>query len=68
MFGKMYEVFFGRMGDSHLTVSKAFKSDIATTIGVPLDNISVLYDRAVKGKFKQLSLLGKHHLFERIDL
>ena len=33
--------------------------------GLANDSISVLYDRAVKGKFKVLNLEQKHELFER---
>jgi len=50
--GKIYERFFGQFGHQHLTVSKAFKKDLAEKFGIPLDKISVLYDRAVAGKFK----------------
>ena len=54
--GKIYERFFGQFGHQHLTVSNAFKRDLAEKFGIPLDKISVLYDRAVAGKFKQLTL------------
>jgi len=56
------------MGDRHLAVSKAFRLDISKTFGIPLDTISVLYDRAVAGKFKKLSSKEKHDLFGRINL
>lgn len=66
--GKIYERFFGQFGHQHLTVSNAFKKDLAEKFGIPLDKISVLYDRAVAGKFKQLTLKEKHELFGRISL
>ena len=65
---KIYEGVFGRMGDRHLAVSKAFRLDISTTFGIPLDTISVLYDRAVAGKFKKLTIKEKHELFGRINM
>jgi hypothetical protein len=65
---KIYEGVFGRMGDRHLAVSKAFRLDISSTFGIPLDTISVLYDRAVAGKFRKLNIREKHDLFTRIDL
>jgi len=57
---RWYEGFFGRLGDEHLTVSKAFRKDLAEKFGIPIDKISVLYDRAVAGKFRVLTLDEKH--------
>ena len=64
---KIYEGFFGRFSNENLTVSKAFRMDISKQFGIPLKNISVLYDRAVAGKFKVLTLKEKHELFGRIE-
>jgi len=41
-------------------VSHQFKKNISKEIGVNQNKISVLYDRAVSGKFKELSLNEKH--------
>ena len=51
-----------------MCVSKAFKNDLVTRFGIEKSRISVLYDRAVRGKFKILSDLEKHELFERVDM
>ena len=65
---RWYEGFFGRLGDEHLTVSKAFRKDLAGKFGIPIDKISVLYDRAVAGKFRVLTLEEKHQLYGRTGL
>ena len=66
--GKIYEGFFGRYGDFHLTVSKAFKTDLHQKFRIPQNKISVLYDRAVSGKFKKLNMDEKFELFSKIGL
>lgn len=55
----------GKFSDKNFTVSKAFKRDLSSRFGIQDDTISVLYDRAVKGKFNQLSMQEKHELFDR---
>ena len=64
----MYEQFLGRFADQNLCVSKAFKNDLVNRFGIEEQRISVLYDRAVRGKFNLLSDLEKHQLFQRIDM
>jgi hypothetical protein len=49
-------------------VSHQFKKNISKEIGVNQNKISVLYDRAVSGKFKELSLYEKHKFFETVNL
>ena len=66
--GKIYEGYFGTFGDYHLTVSKAFKTDLHQKFKIPLEKISVLYDRAVSGKFKKLNQQQKYALFDKIGL
>lgn len=36
--------------------------------GIPRDRISVLYDRAVGGKFKVLTMRQKHEFFNKINM
>ncbi len=57
---KYYEIFFGNWAHHNLAVSHQFKKNISKEIGVNQNKISVLYDRAVSGKFKELSLNEKH--------
>ena len=67
-FARHFELFFGRFGDYHLTVSATMKknlAEIAPAIG--LKPIHVLYDRATP-KFKQTSLKEKYRLFKDINL
>lgn len=47
VFGKIYEMYFGKFSDYNLTVSKAFKTDLSNKFSIPADSIGVLYDRAV---------------------
>lgn len=61
----IYERVLGQFADQNFTVSKAFKKDLSERFGLANESISVLYDRAVKGKFKVLNLEEKHELFER---
>jgi beta-1,4-mannosyltransferase len=61
----LYEKALGKFADQNFTVSKAFKKDLNEKFGLANESISVLYDRAVKGKFKTLNLQEKHELFER---
>lgn len=63
---EVYEKFLGRYADFNLTVSEAFKEDLCTRFGIRKNSISVLYDRAVKGKFGPISLQEKHELFDRV--
>ena len=64
-----YEIFFGKYADHHLTVSQAFKKDLVKKLGVNSNKISVLYDRAVKGKFKPLNEKEKaKFLYEKMDV
>lgn len=64
-----YEIYFGKYADHHLTVSQAFKKDLVTKLGVNSNKISVLYDRAVEGKFKPLNEREKaKFLFEKMDV
>lgn len=63
---EVYEKFLGRYADFNLTVSEAFKEDLSTRFGIRRNSISVLYDRAVKGKFGPISLQEKHELFDRV--
>ena len=51
---RLYEIMFGKYGDHHLTVSHAFARDLSKQIGVPVDRIGVLHDRAVEGKFRAI--------------
>lgn len=51
-----YEQFLGQFADYNLTVSEAFKKDLSSRFGLESRTISVLYDRAVKGKFGPISL------------
>lgn len=51
LMGKFYEQLLGRFADRHLTVSKAFKEDLVARFGIERTRVSVLYDRAVRGKF-----------------
>ena len=65
---RMFELFFGRFGDYHLTVSEAMKinlAEIAPAIG--RKPIYVLYDRATP-KFKQTTLETKEKLYQGISL
>ena len=57
---RVYEQFLGQFANQNLTVSEAFKKDMAKNFGVETTRNSVLYDRAVKGKFKTLTILEKH--------
>jgi hypothetical protein len=64
-----YEIFFGKYADHHLTVSQAFKKDLIKKLGVNSHKISVLYDRAVEGKFKPLDEREKaKFLYEKMDV
>lgn len=65
VFGKIYEMYFGKYADYNLTVSKAFKTDLSNKFAIPADTIGVLYDRAVQGKFKELSIEEKYEFFEQ---
>jgi len=65
VFGKIYEMYFGKYADYNLTVSKAFKTDLSNKFGIPADSIGVLYDRAVQGKFKELKIDDKYEFFEQ---
>ena len=53
---QIYEQFLGKFSDKNFTVSKAFKKDLSERFGIQNDTISVLYDRAVKGKFNLLTI------------
>lgn len=65
---KIYEGYFGKFADYHLTVSNAFKTDLHQKFRIPQEKISVLFDRAVSGKFKKLSIEEKFTLFNKIGL
>lgn len=67
LLAKGYEQFLGQFGDQHLTVSKAFKQDMTSRFGIRETAISVLYDRAVSGKFRSLDVNEKHTLFGKIN-
>mmetsp|Transcript_32700 Transcript_32700/g.49962 ORF Transcript_32700/g.49962 Transcript_32700/m.49962 type:complete len:125 (-) Transcript_32700:592-966(-) len=67
-FAKWHERSFGAIGDQHLTVSNAFKQDLVENFGVPESKVSVLYDRAVAGKFKVLTTEQKHRFFNSVNL
>lgn len=62
--GKIYEMVLGKYGDFHLTVSNAFKVNLSNKFAIEMDKISVLYDRAVQGKFKVLSIEEKYLFFQ----
>lgn len=65
---RAYELFFGRFGDYHLTVSQAMKlnlAEIAPAVG--RKPIYVLYDRATP-KFKPTNLETKYELYRTIGL
>lgn len=64
VFGKLYEMIFGQYADYHLTVSKAFKTDLSNKFNIDASKIGVLYDRAVQGKFKVLSIEEKYLFFQ----
>lgn len=57
---EIYERFLGQFADQNLTVSNAFKKDMAERFGIQESRISVLYDRAVSGKFRPFSVSEKH--------
>jgi beta-1,4-mannosyltransferase len=65
---KLYESFFGRYADYHLTVSKAMKTDLSQKFRIPMEKISVLYDRAVQGKFRKLDDLEKCNFLAKVGL
>ena len=65
---KTYEKWFSAIGDEHLTVSEAFRNDLVATMGVPSERLSVLYDKAVSGKFKKMSLEQKHNFYYSVCL
>ena len=65
---RIFELFFGRYGDYHLTVSDAMRknlAEIAPAIG--RKPIHVLYDRATP-KFMPTSLETKEKLYSSINL
>lgn len=64
---KHYEVFLGRFGWRHLTVSKAMKTDLATMTGIRPEHIQVLYDRATP-KFAEVSERERRELFGSLGL
>ena len=65
---RAFELFFGRFGDHHLTVSTAMKDHLATIApAIGRKPIDVLYDRATP-KFKLTSLKEKEKLYEAISL
>lgn len=65
---RIYELWWGKYGDYHLTVSEAMKSDLVQIVpALARKPIFVLYDRATS-KFKELSLSDKRDLFERVNL
>ena len=35
VFGKLYEMYFGKFADYNLTVSKAFKTDLSNKFAIP---------------------------------
>lgn len=64
----MFELFFGRFGDYHLTVSEAMKENLAQIApAIGHKPIHVLYDRATP-KFRRTVLSTKQELFDKIDL
>ena len=67
---RLYEMWFGKFGDYHLTVSQAMKADLVRQMPtIREDRIYVLYDRATdKFKPRYLDLNEKGKLYERIGL
>ena len=65
---RAYELWFGRFGDWHLTVSEAMKKNLAIIApAVGHKPIQVLYDRATS-KFKLTSMAQKAELYKRIEI
>ena len=63
-----YELFFGKFGDYHLTVSEAMKGNLAEICpAIGRKPIHVLYDRATP-KFQLTDLATKQRLYESIKL
>ena len=65
---RIYELFFGRFADVHLTVSEAMKRNLGgLSPGIRAKPIYVLYDRATS-KFKQTDLKTKQILYQSVSL
>ena len=65
---RQYELFFGKFGDYHLTVSEAMKVNLSTLQpAIGRKPIFVLYDRATP-KFKPTDLETKEELYKTIKL
>lgn len=65
---RLYELFFGKFGDHHLTVSHAFARDLASQLGVPVTKVGVLHDRAVEGKFRAIDKVEKKAFLDRVGI
>lgn len=65
---RLYELFFGKFGDHHLTVSHAFARDLASQLGIPVTKVGVLHDRAVEGKFRAIDKAEKKAFLDRVGI
>ena len=65
---RFYELWWGKYGDYHLTVSEAMRGDLIRMLpALARKPVHVLYDRATS-KFKELTIREKAELFSRVSL
>ena len=64
---KWYELFFGKMGWRHLTVSQAMKTNLIELVGMRAEDVFVLYDCATN-RFKSLTQDEKLAMYHKISL
>ena len=65
---RFYELWWGKFGDYHLTVSEAMRDNLIEIIpALARKPVHVLYDRATS-KFKELTIREKAELFDRVNL